>query len=520
MVSGHLRQYRYWSLLAALLCICFGLRTSAQAGQNITSCGTYSGLLILQADITGDTCITISAANSTLNGNGHTITVTNPIGHAVYAVDKGFVTVHNLTSNSDIYLNGDGADNALVENNVLGGVNITSGDDAVIRNNLLGSLTIGQPGLNAAQRHTISNNTITGTANKLVAINGSGETPCPATSHTLLNNTITSTQTCLSGVPAGTPGRCDEPMALWLWCAAGNIINGNIIRTTDQSMGLRLRDESDNNLIIGNTIWVSAVVDGDFGGINITSGNNGRHHPQNNTFSYNIVRSDNDLALNIQSPGTSNRFNGNLFWSNTDGNANWLNDGPYDNGWDHNTFYNAGTGPVATFDYRTDRTTDQFTDNIFATNGSIALNFAYMTPARYGGDDNLFWSANSATTFGTYGTLANWQTQFSPDDAHATFGNPLFVDPANGDFQLQATSPARGTGSNGSDIGAYPYQAVGCTENWSSCTAWSPCSNGSQARICTDANHCGTIVGRPPIVQSCTVIDTTSPARVVNLSAG
>src|SRR5437762_23138 len=38
--------------------------------------------------------------------------------------------------------------------------------------------------------------------------------------------------------------------------------------------------------------------------------------------------------------------------------------------------------------------------------------------------------------------------------------DPLFVDAANGDFQLQAGSPCIGTGSDGTDMGAYPTTLV------------------------------------------------------------
>jgi hypothetical protein len=42
-----------------------------------------------------------------------------------------------------------------------------------------------------------------------------------------------------------------------------------------------------------------------------------------------------------------------------------------------------------------------------------------------------------------------------------------------------------------------------CNESWS-CNSWSDCSGGTQTRVCTDGNDCGTIEDRPALSQSCT----------------
>jgi len=44
--------------------------------------------------------------------------------------------------------------------------------------------------------------------------------------------------------------------------------------------------------------------------------------------------------------------------------------------------------------------------------------------------------------------------------------------------------------------------ATSCTPNWQ-CTLWSSCSNGQQARTCTDSKSCGTSAGKPLVTQSC-----------------
>lgn len=50
-------------------------------------------------------------------------------------------------------------------------------------------------------------------------------------------------------------------------------------------------------------------------------------------------------------------------------------------------------------------------------------------------------------------TMAAWR-EFSGQDAHSIFADPLFVDSVSGDFRLESTSPNRGAGENGGTIGA------------------------------------------------------------------
>ncbi len=65
-------------------------------------------------------------------------------------------------------------------------------------------------------------------------------------------------------------------------------------------------------------------------------------------------------------------------------------------------------------------------------------------------DDNIlyYW-------LGSSWTLSQWRANAS-NGVHTISQNPLFVDPANHDYHLQPTSPCRGTGSGGQDMGAYP----------------------------------------------------------------
>ena len=44
-----------------------------------------------------------------------------------------------------------------------------------------------------------------------------------------------------------------------------------------------------------------------------------------------------------------------------------------------------------------------------------------------------------------------------------------------------------------------------CTEDWT-CTGWSDCIDGTQTRICTDNNNCGTTLNKPSESQACEVV--------------
>lgn len=71
-------------------------------------------------------------------------------------------------------------------------------------------------------------------------------------------------------------------------------------------------------------------------------------------------------------------------------------------------------------------------------------------------DFNCFYNELSAQRYGTsYSSLAAWQSATGLD-GNSIITDPLFVDPANDDFHLQAASPCRGIGKNGQDMGAYP----------------------------------------------------------------
>ena len=77
-------------------------------------------------------------------------------------------------------------------------------------------------------------------------------------------------------------------------------------------------------------------------------------------------------------------------------------------------------------------------------------------------DYNLYDDGGSQTKIGLWagvGTLNfnNWKKQCNCD-SHSLNVDPLLVNPPS-DLHLQSSSPARGAGENGVDIGAYSYSS-------------------------------------------------------------
>lgn len=74
-------------------------------------------------------------------------------------------------------------------------------------------------------------------------------------------------------------------------------------------------------------------------------------------------------------------------------------------------------------------------------------------------DYNLFNTVSSVGVWNwggaSYPTLSSWKTA-TGFDPHSLVDNPAFLDPAKADFHLSSTSPAKGKGRYGEDLGAYP----------------------------------------------------------------
>jgi len=81
-----------------------------------------------------------------------------------------------------------------------------------------------------------------------------------------------------------------------------------------------------------------------------------------------------------------------------------------------------------------------FTRNIVYWNGASPL-FAGDWRAHVKLDGNLYWNAGGPTRFADGLELAAWQAS-AQQDGHSRVADPLFADPAQGDFRLQPGSPA------------------------------------------------------------------------------
>lgn len=482
----------------------------AQTVTNITSCQTItqSGTYRLANDVSGTGfCFSIRAGNVVFDGNGKTIT--SSTGDALEVADYsnnnagfGNVTVSNIVSAGGVRIYGDAIHNTTIEQLNVEAITNFAGDDVIIRNN-----TVGQGGIStgnadrdgwAPLRSQILNNTITGGSTDvkiLLEVVGGKVHPCPRIDAIVSGNTITDTRN--DPPPEATA-------AARVRCATNTVFTNNTVHSTGTAIGLYMRDESDNGLYENNTFWSH-----DQETLRIASGNVDKTYPANNIFRNNTFRSDNGTTLFLQGIGDNNLFQNNIFWG---ADVSWsMVIGPSGNTWDHNTFYITGASPLTSLSYRAGPPPDSWTNNIFSYGGGSLFNYEAWVMTPYTGDYNLFQNRSGSVSFGSLGSsLATWRTNNSTD-AHSREGDPLFVDAANGNFHLQSGSVARGNGADGTDIGALPYSAPGCTQSWT-CQTWSVCTGGSQARTCTDANTCGGTGYRPPQTQAC---DVTPPSTAI-----
>jgi len=468
-------------------------KAAAQTPTPISSCGNVSGSVILSANLStgsGD-CLTVTGNNTTIDGNGKTI---NAASNAVDVSSKNNVVIRNIITSDGINISGTSS-NVTLEDSTTGFVGVSLADDVTIDNVDMTGTSIQGGASDPVLRTTFTNNTVTGGGQTLADFMGSTVGPCPRTDYVISNNTFTSSYTC--------PGQCDEPKTLFVRCGTHNTVSGNVVRSTGDAMGVRFRDEFDYSTVSNNTFWVN-TAEGAFAAFNITAGNADKHHPRNNLFTGNLIRGDNDSALNLQSPGINNTFSYNTIWSNDNYAGNSINFSPGNNVYNHNTFVNKGTGRIVYMTYG-NAGSDTWTNNIFSYEGRETFWFDGWAFSRYVGNNNLFHSRTGAAQFTPNGSsLAGWKSAASPDDSASIEGNPLFTNAASGDFSLGASSPARLAASDGTAIGAWQPSAQQCTESWS-CGAWSTCANSVQSRTCTDANSCGTTTNRPALTQGCSM---------------
>jgi hypothetical protein len=220
--------------------------------------------------------------------------------------------------------------------------------------------------------------------------------------------------------------------------------------------GIVMRDEADRNLIENNTVRVGT---GNQGALTIMSGITGYHHPRDNTFRNNTFRADTGRASYLEAPAPrGNTFLNNVFASMT-GSTETVRvvDGPgVTYLFDHNTFYNGGSGSLIMF-RNLGPGSMRLQSNIIAAQGSNIYGFDQpqgVEPS-YVGVANDFYIPGL-----TQQILKGWQSA-TGQDLNSVVGNPAFVSPSTGDFHITAGSAARGIGQNGTDAGAYPYCSTG-----------------------------------------------------------
>ncbi len=462
-----------------------------------------------------------SVTSLLFDGNGKTITVTDGSA-AVEEADVGSgapsnVTITNVVSTAGIRIYGDNINHSVVQNSIVGSIASVGGDDITISGNTVGAGGIqvnNNNGIWTPYRTAILSNTVTGGSTSvpyLLDVVGGDTHPCPKLDTIISGNTF-------------TDARNDSPTtstaATNIHCATHTIFTNNVIRSTGTTIGLSLFDEADNGTYENNVFWTN-----DHPALLMVAGGADKTWPSNNAFHANDFRSDADNVFYLSGMGTENTFTNNTFFANSAYITGYYG-GLFGNSWDHNTFYNAGSGSYSFFlkgDYQHGPPADIFTNNIFSYSGNVIYIYDGWDSTRFVGSNNLYQNRAGVVRFGSYGDLEGWKSASGQDD-QSIEANPLFTNPSQGDFTLQATSPARDAGVSGGDIGAFTYGTPSpsdCTPLWS-CGAWSACLNGQQSRRCTDAHYCKTVLSEPALIQVCgtsAVVDTLAPAAVSNLSA-
>jgi len=499
-----------------------GAQQGAYTSIPLTSCQaiTTSGSYRLENDVAGGyDCFTIrgSISNITFDGNGHTITTSD---RAFDIADLGGgppsnIEVSNFTTTSEVRIYGDLTNHVTVRQATVGGIAVNGADDVTIDDNVVGS---GGVQVNNSDnpwpplRPIITNNTITGlaghTSKALIEIAGGPTHPCPRIDGTVNGNTVNNYR---NDYP-----QPEATAVIRIRCATHNTVQNNLFRSHGSTMGLYIRDESDDGLYENNVFWTTL-----YPALWIASGNNDKTFPSRNVFHNNTFRTDDEYAFYGSAVGTGNVFTYNTFSANS-GLLGYVG-GYYGNTYDHNTFYNVGSGQLQSLQGNNldGPPADTYTNNIFSYSGTNIFGYDQWRASRYTGDHNLFHNRSGALAFGFMGNLTSWRSG-TGDDTNSINADPLLTNPSAGDFTLASNSPARGAGTGGSDIGAIPFGATPpplCTESWT-CGGWSACSGGTQTRTCTDANACGTTTSRPVLSQSCVMPpDTTPPATISNLQA-
>jgi hypothetical protein len=128
---------------------------------------------------------------------------------------------------------------------------------------------------------------------------------------------------------------------------------------------------------------------------------------------------------------------------------------------DHNSVYDVDTHGMQFFQAGSNT---RVTNNIFVLNsnvqGAVTVDGAALSCTGNVFSNNIYWRTDGGTLHWQWGStdttsLNTWRS-LSGDQASIQ-ANPLLINPGAGDLHLQSSSPARGAGMGGSDIGALSY---------------------------------------------------------------
>ncbi len=429
----------------------------------ISSCGdVYTNVRII-APLTktnGQTCLNVKASNIIIDGNHQPITVTYGAEDQALEIrddsntpfNYSNITIKNIVSEDGIRLVGDTMSNITIHSVQVGALSNSGTDDIAYLNNTLSTFLSSTANVNgqAAVRAVFADNVVQSDVNNdvksLVEFIGSyRDVFAPITNYVIEGNTIT-------GTFNGTPTSAITTMRIRE--SRHNVVSRNTVVSTGTRMGLYIRDESNDTLYESNRFESEGAE-----AIRVASGNDCRTWASGNIFRGNtfISRADpalgrNGIYLEYQ---IANTYDHNVFWLPTTNQTKVF--GGFRDVYDHNTFY---FGSNYLWQYRSGPPADVYTNNIFSYSAGQFFTTTGFALNRYTGDYNLFFNRSGDVQFSppTHTTLADWQQDHlnagAPQDVHSLEADPLFVDPANGDFRLQPGSPAIGHAADGSELGA------------------------------------------------------------------
>jgi hypothetical protein len=345
---------------------------------------------------------------------------------------------------------------------------------------------------------------------------GTTNTSAPRTGLVIRNNYFDIDSTCPTGVYtyAAWPTETYLPDFMHLYATSGVVIENNDFRVTDPTKLLDRPSAPDLRM----AIWLKGHAEYARIRYNYCNGtigscvaiNMGKCETGGNTCrtafpSETSTNGDNQAYQNISNMG------GSIGWDSA---YYFMEDKVY-----NNTIYRpvqhsgvVASAAAASYELRND---NEIYNNIVVSQAGDALgtngSFLYWN-VRAGTsdyickntfvDNNLYYPLQSGHTQNFYDssayiyeTIANWRTHLSATGCNANSqetnsltSDPLFVDPAGGDFHLQGGSPASGSGRGGVNMGAYitGSEAIGCTFHpscYSYNAAEAPSTSGNPRRV-------------------------------------